>query len=280
MLRLLERSIATIDERLVLLAPPHASIPEFFEHVTTDSRRHGELLREVQRLRGSVYLRDGALEKHQLSVDGLHETPEDERSWHLLALDPQHRQITAGVWYLEHDNGVRPDDLRVRSCPLARHATWRGRLQRAIESEITRARQYGLRYSELGGWAVAEERRRSPEGLVLALAAYSLGRICGGALGLTTATVRHCSSTILRRLGGSPLKVDGISVPPYYDPKYKCMMEILRFDSRRPSARYVGLIELLKEKLASVLVVSDQTVEAGMASFTVTAESTHPIFAA
>jgi hypothetical protein len=91
--------------------------------------------------------------------------------------------------------------------------------------------------------------------LVLALAAYSLGRIFGGALGITTATVRHSSSTILRRLGGSHLEVDGSRVPPYYDPQYKCEMELLKFDSRRPAAKYHGVIELLKEKLTRVLVI-------------------------
>jgi hypothetical protein len=45
-------------------------------------------------------------------------------------------------------------------------------------------------------------------------------------------------------------------VPSYYDPKYKCEMELLRFDSRRPSAKYNGLIESLKDKLANVSVVA------------------------
>ena len=33
-------------------------------------------------------------------------------------------------------------------------------------------------------------------------------------------------------------------------------MELLRFDSRRPTAKYRGLVELLREKLAEVLVVT------------------------
>ena len=80
--------------------------------------------------------------------------------------------------------------------------------------------------------------------------------MAGGALGLTTATVRHCSSTILRRIGGRRLEVDGMVVPPYYDPRYKCEMELLRFDSRRPSAKYADMIDRLGEKLASVHVIA------------------------
>src|SRR4029434_5912216 len=110
-----------------------------------------------------------------------------------------------------------------------------------------------------GGWAVAKESRCTSEGLLLALAAYSLGRLLGGALGMTTATVRHSSSTILRRIGGSQLEANGSVVPPYYDPKYKCEMELLRFDSRRPNAKFRGVIDLLRDKLANVLVVGSQS---------------------
>jgi hypothetical protein len=83
-----------------------------------------------------------------------------------------------------------------------------------------------------------------------------MGRIAGGALGITTATVRHSSSTILRRLGGSHLAAAGQTVPAYFDPRYNCEMELLRFDSRRPSAKYSGCIDLLHRKLANVLVVA------------------------
>jgi hypothetical protein len=73
---------------------------------------------------------------------------------------------------------------------------------------------------------------------------------------MTTATFRHCSSVILQRLGGSRFEVDGITLPPYYDPRYKCMMEILRFDSREPNPKYDSLIDRLRDKLAETLVVT------------------------
>ena len=76
----------------------------------------------------------------------------------------------------------------------------------------------------------------------------------GGALGVTTATVRHCSSRILRRLGGAQLEIDGTIVPPYYDPHYDCTMELLRFDSSRPNSRYARLVEALEAKLEEVEV--------------------------
>ena len=189
MLRLLERNIAAIEERLILLAPSADSVGDGFRNVTFNRHRHAERVREMQRLRGKVYLEDGAIERRQLSTDGLHRTPEDERSWHLLMLGRDGR-ISACAWYLEHENTTSIRNLRVRNCPLAATESGRERLHAAVQSEIDRARQDGLSYAEVGGWAVSKQCRCTSEGLLLALAAYSLGRRLGGALGITTATVR------------------------------------------------------------------------------------------
>ena len=255
MLKLLERGIAAVDCRLVLLAPPGASVPSSFRNVTVDPDRLKDLVSEMQRLRGTIYLEDGAVQQHQLSREGLHQTPEDERSWHLLFTNNLGR-ITACVWYLEHPETTSFDRLRVKRCPLNETTGMRETLSRAVDDEILRARRSGLKYAEVGGWAVSRESRCTSEGLLLALGAYSLGRMLGGALGITTATVRHSSSSILRRLGGSSLEADGRTIPAYYDSNYKCQMELLRFDSRRPNPKYTPLIELLREKLGSAPVIA------------------------
>jgi hypothetical protein len=255
--KLMHRSIAAVESRLVLLTPPHASVPATFENLEVNPRRRRELVAEMQRLRGRVYLHDGAVEPHQLTRSGRHQTAEDESSWHLLMLDKL-GQVAACVWYMAHDPAVPVERLRVRNCPLAHQPMWRNTLWSAVELELSRARREGLGYAEVGGWAVAESSRCTSEGLVLALAGYSLGRVLGGTLGMTTATVRHCSSTILRRLGGSDLCVGERTVPSYYDPHYKCEMELLRFDSRHPSPKYSGFVELLKDKLSEVLVIAPQ----------------------
>lgn len=255
MLKLLERNIETIERRLVLVAPPHAQLPASFTNVTIDQARHREIVREMQAVRGAIYLDGGFLTRRQLSADGLHETPEDEKSWHLLMLDDRGR-VSSCAWYLEHDNSVTVDGLRVRNCGLAHLTDWRDKLFSAVESEIARARRDGLRYAEVGGWAVSQIRRCTSEGLVLALAAYGLCRMLGGAIGITTANVTHASSSILRRLGGSFLEFNGTVMPAYFDPKYNTMIELLRFDSRQPSSKYRGLVDLLKSKLGGVSVIA------------------------
>ena len=280
MLKLLERNIASIEQRLVLLAPPLATFPRAFANVIIDPARHTQMIREMQSVRGAVYLDAGNVRRDQLSADGRHQTPEDERSWHLLwTHDRDH--VTSCAWYLQHENTTTIEQLRVRHCPLAGLDEWRDTLRGAVGSEIARARRDGLRYAEVGGWAVSKERRCTSEGLVLALAAYGLCRMLGGALGITTANVTHASSSILRRLGGSRLEYDGTPIPAYFDPRYNTNIELLRFDSRQPSAKYAGLVEMLSVKLSSVSVVArPASVEMAPPRRVVARSSSQPIAAA
>jgi hypothetical protein len=219
MLKALDRNIASASERIVFVAPSVNSVSDVFHNVDVDGQRHRDLVRDVQRMRGSIYLKDGAILAHQLTPDGLHQTPEDETGWHMLLLDKDQR-MTACASYLEHDNTVAFDQLRARQCPLTREPEWRSTLVTAIESELARARRERLQYVELGGWAVSEESRGTAGPLALALAVYGFSRRAGGALGITTATFRHCSATILKRLGGARFEVGGVTLPPYYPVRF------------------------------------------------------------
>lgn len=252
---MLVRKIATLDRRFLLLAPPFAALPHLFRRVTRDADRHRRLVAEMQRVRGSVYLADGYVRRQELSPDGRHQSAEDSRSWHLLMTDPD-GSVSSCAWYLEHENTTTIAQLRIGNCPLARVREWRDKLHRAVESEIGRARQDGLRYAEVGGWAVSAARRSTSDGLLLALAAYGLSRILGGALGITTANVAHASASILRRLGGSYLEATGTPLPAYFDTRYNAMVELLRFDSRQPSAKYGRFVDLLKLELLHVPVIA------------------------
>ena len=119
MQKLLERHIASLDDRLVLLAPPETQPRGPFKNCDVDFERHERLVRELQKLRGRIYLQEGALASHQLSPDGLHQAPEDDKSWHLLMLN-RYGRVSACVWYREYHNHVYFDRLRVRHCALAR----------------------------------------------------------------------------------------------------------------------------------------------------------------
>jgi hypothetical protein len=117
------------------------------------------------------------------------------------------------------------------------------------------ARDSSIGFGEVGGWAVREDHRRTPESLRIVLATYALLELLGGCAGVATATFRHHSEGILRRIGLATLRVDGSEIAPYHDPQYGCRMQVLRFDSRFPNPRYREWIGSLMSDLAGAPVV-------------------------
>jgi hypothetical protein len=86
---------------------------------------------------------------------------------------------------------------------------------------------------------------------------YALGQIWGGCVGSCTATIRHSSSSMLRRIGGESFTVGDETLPAYDDPNYDCRMELLRFDYRSPAKRFLPLIHQLKTTLSRSTVVTN-----------------------
>jgi hypothetical protein len=260
MLRLLERNLDSVARRLVVLAPQKGHVSKVLPHTQSDPDRHASFLAELQRLRGSVYSQDGAIRPDQLTADGRHETPDDERSWHIAMLNEK-GQLGGCIWYLEHRGRPTVDQLRAGKSAIAHDDEWRDKLKIAIDSETARARREGIGYAEVGGWAVAEDSHFA-DCLLLILGVYSLSQMIGGALVVATATARHSSAGILRRMGGSPLTAEDFVIPPYFDPQYTCEMEMLRFDTRRPGAKFEGLVRLMRERFSGIPVLSHRALAA------------------
>jgi hypothetical protein len=142
---------------------------------------------------------------------------------------------------------------------LVRHAAAAGSamgpyFRMAVERELMRARMEGMRFGEVGGWAVDEKLRNTTESIRILLAMYGLLELLGGCLGVATATWRHQSAGILRRIGLSALEAGGNELPPYFEPIYDCQMEMLRFDSRHPSAKYLDTVRGFAADLRSAEV--------------------------
>jgi hypothetical protein len=248
--------VPTLDAergRLLLLAPEN-SVPDAFTGVEQNPLRHATLLAGLQRLRGRVYLDDGAIQPSHLSPDGRYVQPEDQDAWHLITLDAQ-GEVSGCARYLAYSGHLPFSQTGVSSASLSASHEWASPFRSAVESQIKRAARLGIDYVEVGGWALTPEVRRTTEALRIALGMFSLGRLLGGCIGLTTATVRHCSSSILRRIGGQPLSTMGVEIPGYFDPSYRCQMEILRFESAHPTPRFEPWIEELKTYLSAVPLI-------------------------
>jgi hypothetical protein len=252
-MRLIPSSIVSPQRRLILLAPSRSEVPESFGYAKVERDEHARLLTRMQRLRGATYLEDGAIEAHELTSDGCHRVDIDEDSWHLLALN-EAGQVCGCTRYLQHRRGVSFPELTLRNSALAQCDKWGKKLKTGIESELAYAREHDLAYVEAGGWALSEELRGTAEALRMALATFALARLLGGCLGISTATMRHCSASILQRIGGRPLQCDGLELPSYYDPQYKCEMAMVRFDSRSPNPKYEAWINDIQNHLLTIPV--------------------------
>src|ERR1051325_2676661 len=76
------------------------------------------------------------------------------------------------------------------------------------------AQRVGMGFGEVGGWAVGDAYRCTIEPLRIILATYGLLRLLGGVMGVATATFRHESAPILRRIGLTSLVAGEEELPP------------------------------------------------------------------
>jgi hypothetical protein len=247
-------SLVRNQVQFAILPPARGLVSNVFRNVTVNKQRHNDLMAAMQRFRGRIYTGDGAVRASDLTADGRHRVRADDESWHVLTLD-QNGQVCACLRYLQEERARGFDDLWVRHAALTRLAALGRKFRTAVEAEMARARQMRIGFGEVGGWAVAEDRRGTLEPLRIILATYGLLELLGGCAGVATATSRHSSASMLRRIGLRSLQVDGEDLPPYYDPQYSCEMEVLRFDSRHPNPKYREWVEQLASALSTAPVI-------------------------
>lgn len=243
------------NRSFVVLAPGNETFNASRRRATVSAATHERLLSEMQRLRGGIYFADGALRESDLDSEGRHIQAADSRSWHLLGLNAQGEVISC-IRMRRHFMPTSWSQLGVRDAQIAQSEQFGFSFRAALDSEVTAARRQGLNYVEIGGWALAQEVRNSSMALKTVLAAFAWSELQGGALGVTTATQRNGSAGILRRLGGRPLMWDGAELPPYFDNRYQCQMEVLRFDSRESNSKYRLMMKEVREAIANAPVIS------------------------
>jgi len=244
-------------DQMIILAPPLTDPPANFEGFEVDRVRHMRFLGEAQRLRGRVYVQDGAIGLQQLTADGRFVQSHDEQSWQFLVMNAE--GIVSGcARFTPKNHDVVFSDFGVARSALAHCPSWGNHLRRAVEAKRAEAKKRGLAYGELGGWALSDEIRHSREALRISLNVWGLMKLLGGALAITMATRRHRSSEILRKLGGHRLYSGGIELPSYYDSQYECEMEILGFDSDNPNPKYEMWIQECQRKVRSLTVICSE----------------------
>jgi hypothetical protein len=237
-----------------LLAPSEISGSRWRSNFV-DPHTYERYLLSLQRLRARAYIADRAIHPWQLTPDGRFRMEGDERSWHLLLVDEALAVVGCLRFLLHESCTLSFERLRLRHSALAADAVWGPKLRNAVAADFHLARKHKFAYVELGGWAIAQEYRRTKAAFESILASYAWAQLMGGCVCSCTATVRNGSASMLRRIGGIGLESDGQTLPPYIDPQYACVMEILRFDSRLVPARYADIIRGIRNRLEESAVV-------------------------
>jgi hypothetical protein len=246
---------APIDHcaQFAILAPKGAATPFPSTNVCRDKIRYARLLAEMQRLRGRVALHEGAISASMVDSDARYAMPADEQCWHLLRIGRDGR-VAGCARILVHPRNVIFARLRIASSSVARCASWAKHVRDAVESELERARLNGMTTVEPGGWVVEQALRGTSEAVAIALSAFAWAQTLGDCIGFLTATVKHGSSTILRRLGSRNLQTEGKTIPGYFEPAWGCDAELLRFDTNSLNPRFEGALTSARSKLLSAPV--------------------------
>jgi hypothetical protein len=180
----------------------------------------------------------------------------------VLTLNQDGEVGSCGRLRLHHPN-AEFSDLTVAHSALAKSDQWGAALRESVEAQIAAARQKNMRFAEIGGWAISRDLRCTTEAVRMLVAGLALCKLVGGVMGISTANLSHHSSSILRRMGARPLVARGQELPSYYEPAYAADLEILEFDSIRPSPRYSRHIEESCAALSRVTVICPEPAIAG-----------------
>jgi hypothetical protein len=224
-----------------------------FREVVVDQSAYTDTIGAVQRFRGKSYLEDGALRHGSLTSDGRHCQPADYDSWHLIVRSDEGEVVTCARYHPIAE--PRFEATVASKSALAKSPEWRAKVKAVVDNSIGRAVRRGAHFAELGGWCVASASRNTAHALRSVLYMYALGEILGGTVGLSTATKRHSSSSILQRLGAKKADLNGEVLPPYFEPLFDCEMELLQFDSRHPAERYAGQVAEYREHMKTEMQV-------------------------
>jgi hypothetical protein len=232
--------------RFRVLAPSRREVPRTTVRNVISSEFHSDLMFDLQKLRGEVY-REYAGIAATLLPDGRHWHRLDSQSWHIV-LQAEDGDVVGCARYRIIDSF---DDLICSKAAVAMSPVTGPVFRSAFAQEVAAARQRGLHYGEASAWALSERARCSTAAVNIALMSFALAEWLGGGVGLTTASTRHHASSILRRIGGSPLA----GFDPYYEPMFDCSIELLRFDIRSLEPRCSVKLDQMRAELRRALIL-------------------------
>jgi len=258
-------NLAASHFRMVVLAPAAAIIPSVLNKTVQDPVEHERVLAAMQQMRGRVAVREGAVKQADLYQDRRHRMPGDANSWHLLRLDPDN-SVKGCARLLIHPHTATFPQLRLASSAVAHHPQLGRRVRSVVEMDLCHACEQKINIVEPGGWVLEEKLWGTSEAILIALSAFAWARLIGACLAYVTATVKHHSASMLRRLGAESLYFGGEEIPKYYDSRYDCEMELLRIRSAGIDPKFDRRISRLHDLLLNAPVLQAGPLTRGAAA--------------
>jgi hypothetical protein len=217
------------------------------------------VLSAIQRLRGSRYFADGAIPAAALDAQGRHVTAEDEKCYHLVLWNGGIQGCLRLRLHSKSDGQITNYGVYdlIRRMPGELAAKYHAGLEELIHT----CYNAGFALGESGGWAISREFQGRVAMLALPLAAWSFARIHSREIRVAATTERNGSAEMLRRMGGWRLKLRGEELPPFYDPGYKCKMELVCFDSDILNPKFEPAVRDLQILLEEQCTVHSERME-------------------
>lgn len=223
-----------------ILAPSRQEVPSTITHEVVASKRHSELMHDLQKLRGNVY-REYAGIAATLLPDGRHWHRLDADSWHILLHDSEGEVYGCA----RYRRVTHFDELICSKAAVAVSPETGPVFRSTFTQQVADIRKRGLHYGEASAWALSERARCSTAAVNIALMSFALGEWLGSGMAITTASTRHHASSILTRIGGKRFA----DFEPYYEPMFDCHIELLQFDVTKLEGRYAAKLDALRAEL-------------------------------
>lgn len=238
------RDLYSDDFRLCIL-PPKDHCAACGRKCIYNSEDYDARLARIRRLRGKVFLADGAVTQEHLDESGSYHTSLDHRAWHIY-LAGNDGEVPACCTLMLHRNVVEVQELRISELLCHIQDDRRGLYESAIQSLIREAARLNVGFGEAAAWAIDQKFRNHCASMMMIIASWPLYQTLGNAIIIGAPTSRHHTSSIEKRMGGFPLALQGSPLGPFHDAPHGCDMEFVWFDSQRPLSRFAQIISEMR----------------------------------
>jgi hypothetical protein len=236
-----------------VLVPPH--------DLPLPCRRAGrrydlaELRKDIQKLRGRVYIQDGAISADELDEAGRHLFCGENTRWYVAVVEMNSGTLLAANGYSAHFQPAKAlHGTHVRHILERAPVEQAQALIREYESVVKNCLQLGHGFGEGAGWIASPGIQALNSGILAALAGPALFNCIGVRVSMCVATQRHSANAILKRIGMRPLLGD-VTSSVFDDPTYGCRMEALAFTQENLTNGFHRVVihigRVLEEQIAS-----------------------------